>query len=74
LFQDEVSLSNTATLSYAWCTQGKQPKIEQKQNKRERLTLFGSVNPITGECIVQKAERGNAITFKKYQKKGFDFQ
>jgi transposase len=69
LFQDEISLSNTATLSYAWSAKGEQPKVQQKQSKRERLTLFGSVNPISGECIVQQAERGNAITFKKYLKK-----
>lgn len=43
--------------------------IEQKQKNRERVTLFGAVNPIDGEVIVQKAERGNAKTFKKYLKK-----
>lgn len=43
--------------------------IEQKQKGRERVTLFGAVNPIDGEVIVQKAERGNAKTFKKYLKK-----
>ena len=56
-------------MSYAWSAKGEQPKVQQKQSKRERLTLFGSVNPISGECIVQQAERGNAITFKKYLKK-----
>ena len=62
-------MSNTADVSYKWSEKGKQPLIEQKQYKRERLTLFGSVNPISGEVIVQQAERGNAITFKKYLKK-----
>lgn len=59
-------MSNTADVSYKWSEKGKQPVIEQKQYKRERLTLFGSVNPISGKVIVQQAERGNAITFKKY--------
>lgn len=62
-------MSNTAYVSYKWSEKGKQPLIEQKQYKRERLTLFGAVNPISGEVIVQQAERGNAITFKKYLKK-----
>lgn len=62
-------MSNTADVSYKWSEKGKQPLIEQKQYKRERLTLFGSVNPISGEVIVQQAEKGNAQTFKKYLKK-----
>ena len=62
-------MSNTAVVSYKWSKKGKQPVIEQKQSKRERHTLFGAVNPITGEVIVQKAEKGNAKTFKKYLKK-----
>jgi hypothetical protein len=65
LFEDECSMSNTADVSYKWSEKGKQTLIEQQQYKRERLTLFGTVNPISGEVIVQQAERGNAITFKK---------
>ncbi len=62
-------MSNTATVSYKWSEKGKQPVIKQKQIRRERHTLFGSVNPISGEVIVQKAEHGNAKSFKKYLKK-----
>lgn len=62
-------MSNTADVSYQWSERGKQPRVIQKQSKRERLTLFGSVNPFTREVIVQKAEKGNAKTFKKYLKK-----
>ena len=69
LFEDECSMSNTASVSYKWSEKGKQPRIPQKQGKRERHTLFGSVNPITGEVIVQKAEKGNAKSFRKYLKK-----
>lgn len=43
--------------------------IEQKQRNRERVTLFGAVNPISGEFIAKQAERGNAKTFKKFIKK-----
>jgi transposase len=62
-------MSKTADVSYKWSEKGKQPLIEQKQYKRERFTLFGAVNPMSGEVIVQQAERGNAVTFKKYLKK-----
>jgi transposase len=62
-------MSNTAIVSYKWSEKGKQPQIKQKQYKRERLTLFGSVNPIDGKVIVQRSETGNAKTFKKYLKK-----
>lgn len=47
-------------MSYAWSIKGKQPKIEQKQRNRERITLFGAVNPASGEVIAKQAVRGNA--------------
>ena len=56
-------MSNTADVSYKWSEKGKQPLIEQKQYKRERLTLFGSVNPISGEVIVQQAEKRKCDNF-----------
>lgn len=48
---------------------GKQPEIVQKQRNRERATLFGAVNPESGEVIAQRANKGNAKTFKKFLKK-----
>jgi len=68
LFEDEASLSNTATVGYAWAEKGKQPLIPMKQRQKERLTLFGSVNVIDGEVMVKMAEQGNAQTFKRYLK------
>ncbi len=62
-------MSNTADISYKWSEKGKQPLIQQKQYKRERMTIFGAVNPISGEVIVQKSEKGNGVTFLKYLKK-----
>jgi transposase len=63
LFQDEASLSNTATVSYKWGLVGKQPQIPQKQRKRERKTLFGCVEPLSGKVFARKADRGNTVTF-----------
>lgn len=62
-------MSNTASVSYAWSEKGKQPKVVQKQKNRERVTLFGAVNPATGEVIVKQANKGNAKTFKQFLKK-----
>lgn len=73
MLEDECSMSNTAIVSYKWSAKCKQPIITQKQSPRERHILFGSVNPITGEVIVQKAEKGNTKSFKKYLKKVLDY-
>ena len=69
LFEDECSLSNTATISYTWIERGKQPKIECKQRRKERVTLFGAVDYSSGQVIAQYAKKGNALSFKKFLKK-----
>ena len=56
-------MSNTATVSYSWAEKGRQPKINQKQRKRERKTLFGCIEPKTGIVVTAKADRGNTATF-----------
>jgi len=61
-------LSNTATLSSTWSPVGEQPIISCKQAKRERVTGFGSINPLTGQLVVNFAPKGNTITFKKHLK------
>jgi len=63
VFEDEASLSNTATVSYSWSEKGKQPRIDQKQRKRERKTLFGCIEPETGIVVTAKADKGNTVTF-----------
>jgi len=69
LYEDEFSLSNTATVGYQWGVKGKQPPVLCKQSKRERQTAFGSFNYDTGQMTVSFAERGNSKTFKKHLKK-----
>jgi transposase len=61
-------LSNTATLSYTWAPVGEQPVISCKQIKKERVTGFGTVNPLTGQLTVNFAPKGNTVTFKKHLK------
>lgn len=48
---------------------GEQPVISCKQAKKERVTGFGSVNPITGQLVVNFAQKGNTETFKRHLKK-----
>jgi hypothetical protein len=69
LFEDEFSLSNTATLSTMWSPKGKQPEIDCKQAKKERVTGFGTINPLSGQLVASFARKGNANTFKKHLKK-----
>ena len=69
LFEDEFSLSNTATLNYGWGIKGVQPIIQCKQRGRERNTTFGSYNYMTGQMVINFSIKGNAKTFKKHLKK-----
>jgi transposase len=69
LFEDEFSLSNTATLSATWSPTGKQQEINCKQAKKERVTGFGTINPLTGQLVANFAEKGNASIFKKHLRK-----
>jgi putative transposase len=63
VFEDEASLSNTATVSYQWSKKGVQPQICQPQRKRERKTIFGCVCPKMGDWISYVADSGNTKTF-----------
>ena len=48
---------------------GEQPVISCKQAKKERVTGFGTVNPLTGQLVVNFAQKGNTVTFKKHLRK-----
>ncbi|HEX8675871.1 MAG TPA: transposase [Segetibacter sp.] len=69
LYEDECSMSNTATVSYQWSKKGQQPEITSKQRQRERQTIFGSYNYDSGQITVSFADRGNGQSFKKHLKK-----
>lgn len=69
LFEDEFSLSNTATIGYKWGEVGIQPKIMTKQRGHERITAMGSYNFSTGQITVSFHEKGNYKSFKKHLKK-----
>jgi transposase len=72
VFEDEISLSNTATVSYQWALKGNQPSIPCKQKNRERQTVFGSYNFNTGQITVSFSDKGNYQSFKKHLKKVLD--
>jgi hypothetical protein len=48
---------------------GKQALIACKQVAKERVTGLGSVNPITGQLVVNCEQVGNFLSFKKHLKK-----
>jgi transposase len=66
VFEDEASLSGTATISRGWAKRKNRLKICQPQRKKERRTIFGCVCPDTGKLITSVAEQGNTITFFKF--------
>ena len=66
LFEDEFSLSNTATISYQWSVQ---PKVKSKQRRRQRKTAMGSFNYRTDQITVSFHDIGNYQSFKKNLKK-----
>ena len=59
LFEDELSLSNTATIGYSWSLSGKQPQVQTVQEGRERRTAMGSYNYQTGQITVSFSAKGN---------------
>jgi len=69
LYEDEFSLSNTATLNYLWAERGNQPIVQVKQKGSERVTTFGSYNYDTGQISINFSKKGNSKTFKKHLKK-----
>lgn len=69
LFDDEFSLSNTATLPYTWGVKEQQPVVDRKQRQRERHTTFGGLNIAYGQITTRFADKGNCQTFKKNFKK-----
>jgi len=69
LFEDEFSLSNTATISHKWSEKGKQPQVACKQKNRERQTAMGSYNFETGQITISFHNKGNYQSFKKHLKK-----
>ncbi len=69
LYEDEFSISNTATVSYGWSSRGNQPLVICKQKPRERQTTFGSIDITSGKLVVNFSERGNYQSFKKHLKK-----
>jgi transposase len=69
LYEDEFSLSNTATVSYQWGKKGEQPSVLCKQRRRERETAMGSYNFETGQVTVTFHKKGNYQSFRKHLKK-----
>lgn len=69
LFEDEFSLSNTATVSYHWSPRGRQLRALCKQRRRERQTAMGSFNIVSGQLTMSFHQKGNYQSFKKHLKK-----
>jgi len=69
IFEDEFSLSNTATVSYQSNKKGKQPLVSCTQRNKEKLTAMRSYNYATGQMTVTFHLKGNYQNFKKHLRK-----
>lgn len=66
LAEDEAGLSSVPTVMRMWAPRGHQPKIPTRTAKRQRVTLFGAVNLVTGRESSAVADRGNSETFRTF--------
>lgn len=69
MFEDEISLALSSTVSYKWSERGQQPNIKVIQKRKKRQTIFGSVNYESGQLTITRSDKGNSISFRTHLKK-----
>lgn len=63
LFADEAGFTLHPKLGRVWAKRGSRPVVWTRSQHRQRLNLFGWVNPLSGERGLMKAARGNTLAF-----------
>ncbi len=63
LFADEAGFTLHPKLGRVWAKRGSRPVVLTRSQHRPRLNLFGWVNPLSGECGLMQAARGNTAAF-----------
>jgi transposase len=63
LFADEAGFALHPKLGRVWAKRGSRPVVWTRSQHRQRLNLFGWVNPLSGEHGLMKAARGNTVAF-----------
>ncbi|WP_042887736.1 IS630 family transposase [Bacillus cereus] len=65
LYQDECHFRDSQTVHATWFAKGKQKKIAVL-GKRISMSLFGTIDAITGKLLCTKADCCNAETFQQF--------
>jgi hypothetical protein len=63
LFSDETGFCLHPKLGRVWVKKGKQPYVLTKSQHRERLNVFGWVDPVEGRHGMIRQEKGNTTGF-----------
>ncbi|MGE6553547.1 IS630 family transposase [Bacillus mycoides] len=65
LYQDECHFRDSQTVHATWFAKGKQKKIAVL-GKRMTVSVFGTIDAITGKLFCAKADTCNAETFQQF--------
>lgn len=69
LYEDEAIITDEPTTTLKWALKGKQPIIPtDSKGLRQRMVMFGAVNPVDGQVHYSTSEAGNSNTFKNFSK------
>jgi len=69
LAEDEAALVSIPTITRSWAKKGIQPVVKTQNSKRQRISLFGAVNLLSGKVSFALTERGNIATFLSFLRK-----
>ena len=69
LYEDEAIFTDEPTTTQKWALKGSQPIIStDSAGSRERIVMFGAVDPVEGKVHYSTAEAGNSESFKDFLK------
>jgi transposase len=69
LYEDEAVITDEPTTTLKWSLKGNQPIVPtDSSGSRERIVMFGAVDPIDGKVHYSTSEAGNSDSFKDFLK------
>lgn len=69
LYEDEAIITSEPTITSKWALKGSQPIVATNSlGSREKIVMFGAVNPVDGEVYYSAYEAGNLESFMDFLK------
>ena len=69
LYEDEAIFTDEPTTTLKWSRKGKQPIVPTDScDSRERIVIFGAVDPVKGKVHTKTSEAANSDSFKDFLK------